>query len=237
MTHWIDVVRRILNDPTRPTAEKRALILGDPARRATDLCTTAGMQVVRVATPHGVAARRSDRGDADLVVRADAGALPFRDGAFDLVIVHATVEFTHDDRQVVGELSRVLAIGGRMVVRLPFRGLLDGIDALNLYRYTRELSGHGDIPTEALPIGWRRHYGLDDLDAVFGPSPLSIERIDHGGLGLGELVYWPTLVVSQSVLRRPQPSDRLRGLYARFGDWDERLPGPATAVVTATRSS
>ena len=235
MTHWLDVVRRILDDPTQRTAGKRALILGNPARRAADLCAEAGMVVVRLAVPHGVAARRFDRADTDRVVRADAGALPFRDGSFDLVIVHATLEFTHDDRQVVGELSRVLAGGGVMIVRLPFRGRLDGIDALNLYRYTRELSGHGDILTEALPIGWRRHYGMDDLDAVFGPSPLSIDRVEHGGLGIGELVYWQALVVSRSVLRRPETADRLSGLYARFGDWDERLPGPATVVVTATR--
>ena len=237
MTHWLDVVRRILSDPAEPTGGKRALILGDPARRAADLCTASGMLIVRVAVPHGVAARRFDQAADDRVVRADAGSLPFRDGSFDLVIVHATLEFTHDDRQVVGELSRVLAPGGRMVVRLPFRGRLDGIDALNLYRYTRELSGHGDIPTEALPIGWRRHYGPDDLAAIFGPSPLTIDRIEHGGLGIGELVYWPALVVSRSVLRRLDASNRLRGFYARFGDWDERLPGPATVVVTATRSA
>ncbi len=237
MTHWLDVVRRILDDPTEPTDGKRALILGDPAHRAADVCTRAGLLVVRAVVPHGVPARRFDRTDSDPVVLADTGALPFRDGSFDLVIVHATLEFTHDDRQVVGELSRVLAVGGRMVVRLPFRGRLDGIDALNLYRYTRELSGHGDIPTEALPIGWRRHYGTDDIAAVFGPAPLSIDRIEHGGVGIGESIYWPALVVSRSVLRRPEPSSRLLGLYARFGDWDERLPGPATVAVTTTRSA
>lgn len=237
MTHWLDVLRQTLHDPGFSPAGRRALILGDPAHRAADLCTAAGMEVVRLEVSHGVAARRFAETDSDLVVRADVGALPFRDATFDLVIAQATLEFTHDDRQAVGELARVLAAGGRLIVRLPRRGRLAAVDALNLYRYTRELSGHGDIAPESLPIGWRRHYGPDDLDAVFVRPELSAIEVVSGGLALGEAAYWPGLVLTRSILNRPGLVQRLRGIYARTGDFDEILPGPATLVVTAQRTA
>ena len=237
MTHWLAVLRQTLRDPVFQAKGRRALILGDPAHRAADLCDAAGMQVVRVAVAHGVAARLFEDTENDLVVRADVGALPFRDATFDLVIVHATLEFTHDDRQAVGELARVLAVDGRLIVRLPRRGRLAAIDALNLYRYTRELSGRGGIAPESLPIGWRRHYGLDDLDAVFLRPELVVSRIDGGGLGIGEAAYWPALVLTRTILKRPALAQRLRQVYARIGDLDESLSGPATLVVAARRTA
>ncbi len=236
MTHWLDVLRRTLRDPGFTPAGRRALVLGDPAHRAADLCAAAGMRVVRVAVPHGFDTSRFGEAAADLVVRADIEALPFRDATFDLVIAHATLEFAHDDRQAVGELARVLRVDGRLIVRLPRRGRLAGVDALNLYRYTREMSGHGDIAPESLPIGWRRHYGPDDLDAVFTRPDLEVSSVVSGGLGLGEAAYWPGLVLTRSIVDRPVLTRRLGEIYARMGDLDEALPGPATLVVTARRS-
>lgn len=235
MTHWLDVVRGTLSDPVFQPAGRLALILGDPAHRAADLCTDAGMHVVRAAVPHGVAVRRFESGASDMTVRADAGALPFRDTTFDLVIAHATVEFTHDDRQVIGELARVLKVGGHLIVRVPQQGRLAALDALNLYRYTREILGRGEIPPESLPIGWRRHYDQADLDVIFYRPDLVVTSIASGGLGLGEVLYWPALVLTRSVLPRPSLAQRLRGAYARLGDLDEWLPGPSTLVVSAHR--
>ena len=235
MSHWLTSVRRALTASDRPVAGRRALILGDPMHRAASICESAGMVVVRGITAHGVAARRFLDERQDLVVRTSASALPFTADTFELVIAHATVEFSHDDRQVIAELARVLRPGGRLVVRLPFQGRLTALDALNLYRYTREVTGRGDIPPEALPIGWRRHYTYEDLAAILPEATLSVERRDHGGLGLGELAYWPGLVLTRSVIQRPGATQRLRGLYARFGDLDDHLPGPATITVTARR--
>ncbi len=235
MTHWLDIIRRTLSDPAFQTAGRLALIFGDPAHRAANLCTDAGMHVVRASVLHGVAVRRFESGASEMTIRADAGALPFRDATFDLVIAHATVEFTHDDRQVIGELARVLRVGGHLIVRLPRWGRLAAIDALNLYRYSREILGKGEIPPESLPIGWRRHYKQADLDAIFDRPELFVTSVVSGGLGLGEVLYWPGLVLTRSVLPRPALAQRLRETYARLGDLDERLPGPSTLVVTALR--
>jgi SAM-dependent methyltransferase len=45
--------------------------------------------------------------------RADGMALPFRDGAFDLVLSHAVIEHVADAEQYLRECRRVLAPGGR----------------------------------------------------------------------------------------------------------------------------
>lgn len=237
MTHWLDVLRETVASSAPDGG--RALVLGDPAGRAAAVCGRAGLTVVRVAPPHGDAARRFDRGDRDdrddRDVRAEPTALPFADAMFDVVVAHATLEFSHDDRAVVSELARVLRAGGRLVIRVPRAGGLAGLDALNLFRYLREVAGRGQIPAETLPVGWRRHYHRADLDAILVPSGLGIERLSSGGLALGEVAHLPALVVSRALLPRPHLVRRLRDVYERVGDLDERLAGPATWVVVLRR--
>ena len=56
-----------------------------------------------------------ERGLTNLMfARADGMALPFRDGAFDLVLSHAVIEHVPDAERYLGECRRVLAPGGRV---------------------------------------------------------------------------------------------------------------------------
>lgn len=52
-------------------------------------------------------------------VRADAGRLPFDDGAFDRVIAAEVLEHIPDDVRAMAELARVLRAGGTMAVTVP----------------------------------------------------------------------------------------------------------------------
>jgi SAM-dependent methyltransferase len=234
MRHWLDIVGDIVSAAGEGLLSP-VLVLGDPAGRAADLCDQAGLRVVRAVPPHSADSGRREHGDGDTVIHASPERLPFADGAFGLVIAHATVEFSHDDRRVIAEFRRVLRPGGRLVVRLPRRGALTALDSLNLYRYVSEITGRGPIPAESLPIGWRRHYRRDDIDGVFGPSGLRVDSTTSGGLALGEAVYAPALVATRGLLQRSELARPLRRVYDRHGDLDERLPGPASWVVTATR--
>lgn len=50
------------------------------------------------------------------LLAADAGALPFRDGAFDVAIAVTVCEFTASPAALVAELARVTRPGGRIVI-------------------------------------------------------------------------------------------------------------------------
>lgn len=58
------------------------------------------------------------------LVRASAGALPYRDGAFDTVVTVSTLEFVPDVAAAVGELVRVTKHGGRLVIVTPGQSAL-----------------------------------------------------------------------------------------------------------------
>lgn len=60
-------------------------------------------------------------GRAAGVVQAVGEAIPFADGAFDVVFSHEVLEHVTDDRQTVEEMVRVVRPGGRVVVFVPNR--------------------------------------------------------------------------------------------------------------------
>ncbi len=74
-------------------------------------------------------------GSPATLLRAGAGALPYRDGAFDTVVTVSTLEFVPDVAAAVAELVRVTRHGGRLVIVTPGQSaLLD----LGLRVLTRE---------------------------------------------------------------------------------------------------
>jgi SAM-dependent methyltransferase len=56
---------------------------------------------------------------AALPVRADALALPFADGAFDVIVAAEVLEHIADDASAIAELARVLRPGGTLAVTVP----------------------------------------------------------------------------------------------------------------------
>ncbi len=68
--------------------------------------------------------------------------LPFADGAFDLAVALDVLEHVADDRRALGELARVVAAGGRLLVTVPQYAWLWGehdVLAHHHRRYTRAL--------------------------------------------------------------------------------------------------
>ena len=53
----------------------------------------------------------------------DVGDLDFEDGSFDLVVCFEVIEHVHDQRRVIGELVRVLAPDGLLVLSSPNRAV------------------------------------------------------------------------------------------------------------------
>jgi SAM-dependent methyltransferase len=114
---------------------------------------------------------------ADLRV-ANGEALPFADDAFDIVYAHGVVQYTADDRALVGECRRVLKRGGLAIFQVYNRhswlNLLSGVmkvpleheDAPVLRKYTPAefgslLTGFSEreIVFERFPVKSRLHGG------------------------------------------------------------------------------
>ena len=122
------------------------------------------------------------------LVEADGEALPFADGAFDLVFAHGVVQYTGDDRRLVEECRRVLRPGGTAIFQVYNRRSwlnalsriarvrLEHEDAPVLRKYTarelrRLLAGFRDVRLvyERFPVRSRLHGGWKGrlFNAVF----------------------------------------------------------------------
>jgi SAM-dependent methyltransferase len=125
--------------------------------------------------------------DRRLAVICGAGeALPFPDGAFDLVLSHEVLEHVRDDRRALEEICRVLQppdppndiAGGRAVLFVPNRGYPFETHGV----YWRGEYHFGNIPlVNYLPDRWRdrlaphvRAYRKADLGELLRGLPVRI---------------------------------------------------------------
>lgn len=128
-----------------------------------------GTQFVDISAP--AAAKLHARGAQ--VVLAEATALPFAQGSFDLVCALDIVEHVDDDEGVVSELSRVTRAGGSLLLSAP----------LHPSRWTSfdEIVGHRRRyePSRLLEM-LSNHRLLVERTAVFGMQPHSSRLVDIG---------------------------------------------------------
>lgn len=77
----------------------------------------------RVRRVVGVDVTDETRGNPQIddAAKGDLGALPLRDGAFDLIVMSHVAEHLSEPEPVFGELARVLAPGGRLLLLTPSR--------------------------------------------------------------------------------------------------------------------
>ena len=97
--------------------------------------------------------------------KVDMEAMPFGDGAFDLLIANHVLEHVSDDLKAVAEIYRVLAPGGLAILQTPFSPTLH-----------RTWSDPGIIE----PSARLQAYGQEDHVRLFGRD--IVERITSTGL-------------------------------------------------------
>ena len=115
------LVREVVADG--PVAGARMLEVGAGSGRDTlGLVQAGAVGVVLDYSPAALALVRRqarERGLAVYLVRADALALPFRDGAFDVVFHQGLLEHFREPQPLLRENARVTRRGGRVVVDVP----------------------------------------------------------------------------------------------------------------------
>lgn len=116
----------------------------------------------------GEAARRIRRLDPDTypsLVRADAGNLPFADGAFAGAVCGGTLNEIPDPARVLRETHRALVPGGRLVVM----GILEAASTRG--RYLQRLAATGGV----------NFFSPEGLESLFGETGFALQGLQTYG--------------------------------------------------------
>ncbi|MDX2088498.1 MAG: class I SAM-dependent methyltransferase [Kofleriaceae bacterium] len=164
-------------------------------------------------TAIGLDLSREELGDLPRVVQGRAQALPFVDGAFEVVTCHLAFMLFDDVARVVTELARVLASGGRFIALLGGGPTAHGHDAF--HHFLDLLAPHavaalrfGD-PRATSESGWRELFA--------GWHAPTFERWELDASGTLDEV-WAFLGASYQLPARQAPAIR-----AQLAD---AFPGP-----------
>jgi SAM-dependent methyltransferase len=111
------------------------------------------------------------------VHQIDGGPTPFRNAAFDQVVILDFLEHVRDDRAFTRELARILRPGGRVIINVPH---LKPRSLLNRFRHAIGLTDewHGHL---------RPGYTAESLRQVLGPD-FVVERVTTYSRAFSELV-------------------------------------------------
>ena len=126
---------------------------------------------------------------ASRVLAADAPALPFRDGSFDIVTAFDIVEHVDEDAALIAELGRVLRPGGALAIHVPaWPSLWSGHDEILQHkrRYTRRSLRRliEDSPLRLAYLGWASC-------AILAPAALARLLRPAGGSADADLAPLP----------------------------------------------
>jgi len=126
---------------------------------------------------------------------ARPGILPLRSESVSSMDCLDVLEYISGDDRAIDELARVLEPGGVLRIRVPATGPLAGFDSYNLMHYLVDTSRRGLRPYEISEVGWRRHYGIRDLEEMLGRDRLTILRARRRGLALAEIANVAAMVL------------------------------------------
>ena len=158
------------------------------------------------------------------VLPGDAKSLPVPDAIADAVTLLDVLEHVDRAEAAIGEARRVVRPGGVLIASVPHRGLLERLDALNVYSALRRRWPQLPPLAAATECGGHehRHYSLAELEQVLSPH-FAVDRYARTGLGLQEIVHLSLLVLSVG-LRQQRLTRALRPLHLVVYLVDDLLP-------------
>ncbi len=137
-------------------------------------------------------------------VLARVTAFPLQSATVDAITCLEVLEFVRNDIGLVDEIARILVPGGKLRLRVPATGPLAGFDHLNLMHYLVDITHRGARPGETYEVGWRRHYGVGDIQEMLGPDRFRLVVIRHRRIALAEVASFASFVLFRWLLRSPQ---------------------------------
>ena len=143
--HWFWQFNWPLFEPLLPPPGRATLDLGCGEGRVGARLRELGHSPTGVDASPTLAAAALERGAYDSVVEADAAALPFDDGAFDLVVAFMSLHDMDDAAGAVREAARVLVPGGRLAIATlhPSKSAAEVRDYFKTERYDFPLDRDG----------------------------------------------------------------------------------------------
>ena len=181
------LVREILRDG--PVDGRRVLEVGaGSGRDSIGLARGGATAVVLDYSPASlglVAEQARAQGVPIHLVRADALAMPFRDGSFEVVFHQGLLEHFRDPRPLLAENARILKRGGRAVVDVP--------QTFHLYTVMKQTL----IAFNAWFAGWETQYTPRALERLLADAGLTVRR-SYGEWMVPGLAYR----VTREVLKR-----------------------------------
>lgn len=192
-------------------AERDVLEVGCGSGIAVQLFAEAGANVTAAdLTPWAVETTRA-RLDAfalpGTVLEADAEALPFEDGSFDLVFSWGVIHHTSDMQRALDELVRVCRPGGTLILMLYHRRSLFFVSYRALARFlpvARRLGLHFEGAREGERNGLiARHFTRDEVVRMLESKGLRYVRVTPYGAD-AELLPLPRRIRIPITERLPQ---------------------------------
>jgi SAM-dependent methyltransferase len=162
-----------------------------------------------------------EQGIAVDLVRADALAMPFRDGAFDVVFHQGLLEHFRDPQPLLRENARVTAKGGRVVVDVP--------QTFHLYTVMKQSL----IAVNRWFAGWETQFTPGQLERECRRAGLTIRRT-YGEWMVPGLAYRVVREVTKRGLRVTLPLEpRGPAWWSRAWEgWRARLRRSRWALYT-----
>lgn len=182
---------------------RRTLDLGCSGGLFASLVMGKGGAVVGMDVDAGSLGRaRREAPQADFVL-GSGEALPYDDGSFDSVVMLDVLEHMPSDARALREVDRVLQPGGRLIISVPNKGHFGFLDAQNsiFFAAGRKIMGRrGEAQ-------FHRHYGIDDLKGLLGPS-YRLEKLRYGGYLLFPICGYILMITDQT--RSARVSEAIR---------------------------
>ncbi|MGZ3427721.1 MAG: class I SAM-dependent methyltransferase [Polyangia bacterium] len=185
----------------------RRLLDASPAMRVLEVGVGGGNVLERVGgrrvgidlSPFILHKAKARLGAGAALVRGDAMALPFADGAFDRVFCSEVLEHVLEPEAAVREMRRVLAPRGFAVVSVPNEALINRVKGF-VFRLPlgRRLVGggeHGYQPSEKMNDEWHLH----EFDRA------RLERAVAGQFAVEALVGVPSRLMPLRLVARLRP--------------------------------